>query len=249
MRIQHRRAATFPHWRDSNEGDLLSTYGLLKSITFNTRLHRFFIPSYDLMFKPRQLCLLTSLATEALGGSHGSFVEVGGAYGNTTLFLNKHLSDLGVERAYHCIDTFSGFTGGDVDYELDRRNKSDYREMFRGAFGDNDPKYLKRALSNEGISNVSVHEADARDFDYRSLAPIAFCLVDVDLYLPVKEALERISPHLAEGAVVVVDDCVPEGPWDGAHQAYQEFARSREVEEDVQFGLGIIRAGSLADAT
>ena len=82
-----------------------------------------------------------------------------------------------------------------------------------------------------GYPNVTVHKADAKNFDYGALGPIAFALVDLDLYRPVKESLERIFPQMAPGGVILVDDCGEGegGRWDGAYQAFREFCAERNM--------------------
>jgi hypothetical protein len=65
----------------------------------------------------------------------GSIAEIGVARGQTTVFLNEHLQHSGDSRAYLCIDTFKGFTAGDIAYEGTRRGK---RGIRYNEFGYND---------------------------------------------------------------------------------------------------------------
>ena len=78
-----------------------------------------------------------------------------------------------------------------------------------------------------GAGDVRALIADAAKFDYASLGPIAFCLLDVDLYIPTREALPKIYKQLSPGGVMIIDDCKPGGDWDGALQAYQEYCADR----------------------
>ena len=49
-------------------------------------------------------------------------------------------------------------------------------------------------------------------------------------------------PRLATGGLVVVDDCVEDGIYEGAFEAYVEFTRARGLPTDIRNGsLGIIR--------
>jgi O-methyltransferase len=96
-----------------------------------------------------------------------------------------------------------------------------------------------RVNGREG--RVQTIAADATTIDYAQFAPIGFALVDVDLYRSVRDVLARLYPHVAEGGVIVVDDCAP-GDFEGANEAYQEFCREHELPVRVEHDkLGVIR--------
>ena len=62
------------------------------------------------------------------------------------------------------------------------------------------------------------------------------------LYAPTKIALPRVYSALSVGGLIVVDDCAQGTPWDGAYEAYQEFVRERNIEEEIACRkLGVIR--------
>jgi O-methyltransferase len=195
---------------------------------------------YPYMHQPSQMM---ELARQLLSVQvPGAAVEVGCHQGWTTCFLVEALKEAGVNRDYVCIDTFTGFTPPDRAFEYKWRGKpvGTYDEDFV----INDPRWLKASVRRFGYSNVSVHMADASTFDYQALGKIAFALVDLDLYRPVKESLKRIIPHMAKGGVIVVDDCdqVTEPRWDGAYEAFLEFCRERSITPEIVCGkLGIIR--------
>lgn len=109
-----------------------ATATTMKTIAYRTGLHRFLFYRFDYMFRPRELCLLVSTLTRT-HGLQGPILEIGCAAGHTTVFLNKHLDDLGDSRAYVCIDTFAGFTAQDIAVERDRgKDPSLYAHLFRG---------------------------------------------------------------------------------------------------------------------
>jgi O-methyltransferase len=195
---------------------------------------------YPYMYPPSEIIELTKqlLSIEVPGAA----VEVGCNQGWTTCFLVEALAERGVHRDYVCIDTFTGFTPRDVAVEYESRGKA--VGIYDHKFTVNDPQWLKASLKRFGYSNVNVRVADATTFDYRALGTIAFALVDVDLYRPVRESLNRIIPHMAKGGMVVVDDCdnAKDSPWDGAYQAFMEFCEERNImPEIVCQKLGIIR--------
>jgi O-methyltransferase len=194
---------------------------------------------YPYMNPPSELLELTKqlLSVKAPGAA----VEVGCNQGWTTCFLLEALMEQGVNRDYVCIDTFNGFTPEDVGFEYKVRGKA--AGMYDDFFLINDPAWLKASLSRFGYNNVHVERADATTFDYKSIGKIAFALVDVDLYRPVRASLERILPNMARGGLVMVDDCdTRDYMWDGAYQAYKEVCAERSIRpEIVRDKFGIIR--------
>jgi O-methyltransferase len=169
----------------------------------------------------------------------GAIVEIGCHRGATIVLLKKHLESLRCNKRYIAIDTFSGFTKGDTDYEIRVRGKT---AALRYEFRQNSIDWVKRSLELAGVDGVELHQADCAAFDYTALGKIAFCLIDVDLYRPVLAALEAIYPELTPGGVVVVDDCQPHPMFDGALEAYSEYVQTNGLpSEIVSTKFGIIR--------
>ena len=195
------------------------------------------------MMSPAQLCFLCAGVEESLNTT-GCLLEVGCANGATTIFLNRFLDDAprpeDRDRTYWCLDTFSGFLPEHVDHEVNHRG---VHGGIREAFTANRRDWFDRTMASNGVTRVRSLEGDAATFAYASLAPIAFCLLDVDLYLPTSRALPHIFDALAPGGVLIVDDCDPQNAnWNGASQAYQEFVRERKLPSIVEKGkLGVIR--------
>jgi hypothetical protein len=187
------------------------------------------------MFTPPQLAFL---GRELETGPPGSALEIGCANGDTTVWLNRWMADVGLERRYVAIDTFRGFLSRDIAEEAERgRDPNRFTQSFRGPTR----KRFDHAMSVNGIGRVEPVAADSTSLDYARFAPVAFALIDVDLYRPVRETLDRVFPHLADGGVIVVDDCAP-GDFEGALEAYREFCQEREVPVRIEHGkLGLIR--------
>ncbi len=192
---------------------------------------------YPYMNTPSELLEITRqlLSVQAAGAA----VEVGCNQGWTTCFLVEALAERGVKREYVCIDTFTGFTSADVGFEYEMRGKA--VGLYDDFFLINDPAWLKASISRFGYTNVTVRRADTTTFDYHALGQIAFALVDVDLYRPVRASLERILPNMAPGGLVMVDDCdTRDTLWDGANQAYAEVCRDRDIRPEIvcqKFGI------------
>jgi SAM-dependent methyltransferase len=204
----------------------------LKAALFETPLARFIGPRYAFNFEPAQLAFLCECLT-ATANVPGCIVEAGCFAGGTTVFLNAHMDATGIEKPYHAIDTFGGFVKAQAEHEQISRGKA---EAFKG-FADNSQRWFDRTMQANGIRRVRTTKADIAQFDFASIAPIAFCLLDVDLYLPTKAALPRIVSALSPGGLLVIDDCKPDNIYDGAYQAFTEFGRT-----EIRNGkLGVIR--------
>jgi len=191
---------------------------LVQRIGLSTPFARWLWPPYKYMFTPPQLALL---GRELEMAPPGTALEIGCANGDTTVWLNLWMAAAGIERRYVAIDTFSGFLSRDMAVEADHgRDGRRYARSFRGPTR----KKFDHAISTNRIRGVEVVTGDATTLDYRRFAPAAFVLVDVDLYRPVRETLERVYPTLVKGGTIIVDDCCP-GDFEGALEAYQEFCR------------------------
>jgi predicted O-methyltransferase YrrM len=218
-----------------------ATKNVIKSLAFTTPLHRFLFNVYPFMYSPAELCFLSQSLAD-LHSVPGAVVEAGCAYGATTVWLSKAMTERGISRDYYAIDTFCGFTEDQIAYERQHRAKPEATaQMIRATFCDNRQDWFDKSMALHGVAVRSI-EGDVETLDFQPLGPIAFCLVDVDLYLPIKTALPRIYDVMSPGGLIVVDDCWPDEKWDGAFQAYLEFTDSRRIRpEIVGRKLGLIR--------
>jgi SAM-dependent methyltransferase len=190
------------------------------------------------MFLPRQLMYLCECVKKTKE-IPGCIVEAGCAYGDTTIFLKKYMQEEGIDKQYIAIDTFSGFVEEHVDHEIKMRGKPD---TIHNHFFHNKKQWYDFKLRNDGITDVTSVESDVMKFDFKAVGPIAFCLLDVDLYLPIRDVLPKIYDALSPGGIIIVDDCTPDKLWDGAFQAYREFVTARRLSECVVLDkLGVIQ--------
>ena len=215
---------------------------IIKDLSLKTGIYNhLFFRVYPYMFEPNQLVLLT----ECIKSVHevpGCIVEAGCAYGATTVFLNKFLSSEGVERDYYAIDTFSGFVDEHTEYEIEKRSKP---VSIRDHFTANKKEWFDKSMRLHGIGCVKSVECDVTKFDFSAVEPIAFCLLDVDLYKPIKDVLPKIYAAMSPGGIIVVDDCKPANLWDGALRAYDEFLQDKALPREIAADkLGIIRVAN-----
>ncbi|HSR55166.1 MAG TPA: TylF/MycF/NovP-related O-methyltransferase [Alphaproteobacteria bacterium] len=213
--------------------------GSLKTGIFDKKM----FSVYPFQFSPRQLIFLTE-CVERTAQVPGCYAEVGCNRGYTSAFLKRFMEESGIEKDYYAVDTFSGFISDHVDHEVKERGKS---ESIRFKMADNKKSWFDRSMEVTGIKSLTSIQADAATFDYASLGPIAFCLLDVDLYVPIAKALPGIYENLSPGGIIVVDDCAPDQAWDGALQAYDEFVKSMNLPSDVRHEkLGVIEKSAAA---
>ena len=105
----------------------------------------------------------------------------------------------------------------------------------------NKKAWFDYSMKLAGVTGVTSIEGDVTEFNFDGISPISFCLLDVDLYLPIKQCLPRIYGNMSPGGIIVVDDCESEQLYDGAMQAYEEFVADIRVPKKVECGkLGVI---------
>lgn len=214
---------------------------IIKDASLKTGIYnQLFFKVYPYMFEPSQLGFLTE-CLKSVRDVPGCLVEAGCAYGATTVFLNMFMNEEGIERAYYAIDTFSGFIDEDTKYEITNRGKP--VGLYKGHFSENKKVWFDRSMALHGIRRVKSAESDVTKFDFSAIAPIAFCLLDVDLYKPIKAVLPKIYSAMSPGGIIVVDDCKPANSYDGALQAYEEFLQQEGLPKEIAARkLGILRA-------
>lgn len=210
----------------------------LKTLAYQTPLARWVAHRWQYNFSPAQLGFLCQ-CLDRTRDVPGPVFEVGCFAGVSTVFLNKHMSAEGIEKPYYAFDTFGGFVAADVDYESDRRGKP--RARLVGDFSDNRREWFDATMALNAVTRVRSVQADVNAYDFGALDAPSFCLLDVDLYRPVKGVLDALYDRLPVGAILVVDDCVPSDNYDGALDAYREFVAARGLPESiVHKKLGVV---------
>ena len=197
---------------------------------------------YPYMYEPSHVIALNDLLLSIQ--VPGAALEVGCHQGWTACWLLEALREAGINRPYHCLDTFTGFLAEDVAVEVNDRGQAPGAiAEYSASFAVNDQRWLDESLRRCGYTNVTTHKADASTFDYSSIGPIAFALIDVNLYRPVKLSLQLVLPCVVKGGLIVVDDCDPKHALgDGPFQAYTEICRENGLSAEILGGkLGVIR--------
>jgi O-methyltransferase len=215
---------------------------LQRKLLFLTPLKRYLIPRYQYSFSPCQLSFINKCFLE----SHllaGVSLEIGCYVGSTTVFLNANYRYQLKARPYYAIDTFSGFTSTDIKYEEEQRGKNLTGIDNETLFSMNSQSRFEYTMKINGFDNVKSIKLDADHIDaWGNHETIAFCLIDVDLYLPTRKSLEYVIPRMADGGTIIVDDCVDNSQFDGAFQALREMADEKRFKyQIVEDKLGLIK--------
>lgn len=219
-------------------------------LTFVPALRRLMLHRYPYMYEPMQLAVLIGALDEAL--SHcpgGAVIEVGCAAGHTTIFLSRHLYTREYSGCYYAYDTFSGFTHDDRQAEIRAGRISSAKQL---DFSLNNRRWVQWAIDqNVRMVQTRLVEVDAAQHSFRELnEPVAFVLLDVDVYRPTLNSLNRLWPKLVPGGMMVVDDCrlkddgtpMTGTKFSGGHQALLDWAQSvRVVPNYVADKLAIVR--------
>jgi O-methyltransferase len=217
---------------------------VIRSIYFGIKQFAFQIPvvsdlfdyRYEYMFTPAQLAFFCEKIA-SVADIPGSILEVGCAWGRTTVFLNRYINSLGITVDYYAIDTFSGFTRDDLVSEHAHGRDYWYNPVFRG----NSKTRFDRTMRRNAVKRVTSFQADASTFDYETISPFRMVLIDVDLYRPVLQALNAIYDLVVPGGIIIIDDCMQGGTWEGAYQALMEFTTARGMEPTIVKGkLGVL---------
>lgn len=175
-------------------------------------------PRYPYALEPVQIAHMI-LAIDRARGSGASVCEIGVARGMTSRLIAEHLSKMADPPPFYCIDTFASFAEDDIAHEVSERGKS---RAGLAVFRYHDVDIWRRHFRR--FPFVHAVQSDVKAFDFSTIAPIQAALVDVDLYRPVLAALRGLAPHMIPGGVIVVDDVEPDQKFDGAEQAFTEFA-------------------------
>lgn len=169
----------------------------------------------------------------------GAILEVGCYRGMTAAEVFRLLKLWDAERQYVCVDTFSGFVPSQFEEDEQLGTPASYRP----AFDFNSRRSVERTFRHLGY-DIDVVEGDIAALGDDELPrEISVCLMDVDLAVPIFEGLGKVLPRMVPGGVILVDDCEEEGEtgWRGARIGYKRFVAEKNLPEEYDAGLGIIR--------
>lgn len=161
----------------------------------------------------------------------GAVIEAGCALGGSAILLSKLKS---TSRPFNVYDVFDMIPPPSEEDPADvhERYKTIKEGKAEGFAGDEYYGYQKDLYSvvqknfeqfqvdikKENVSLIKGLLQDTMKID----GPVALAHIDVDWYDPVMTCLERITPHLVPGGVIILDDYYD---WGGCKKATDEFLK------------------------
>ncbi len=167
----------------------------------------------------------------------GVALEIGCYLGATAALSARYLAEIGSDRGYQVLDTFSGHIDEQVAGEVASGGTDRHRHDFSG----NTPRLARWVMDRHGGASVKMIVGDITRMPERELPErIAACLLDIGLAEPTYVALRRIYPRMAAGGIIMVDDCDDRTDYK-ARLGYERFIAEMGLPHEITFGKGMVR--------
>lgn len=172
------------------------------------------------MCASRLINLYHSAARACVETSEGDVVELGCFRGDSALVLAMAIADAG--RGARTLHLFDSFAGLPMPSPEDRLAEP---ERWQGFFSDTSPEAIVARFATWDLPPPRIVSGWVENTVPVSLPrAIAFAHLDLDLYAPMRHALEHVYPRLAAGGAMVLDDFGDPADPDG-----QEFPGVRQA--------------------
>ncbi len=176
-------------------------------------------------------------ALEKTNDSPNPVVEIGCAFGHTAAIAATFLARRGSRRRYVCIDTFAGFTATHVKQEVAR---GWIRPELGGLFKDVTLEAVRANFLKWGCNSIRTVKADISEIDLpATVSKISVALVDVDLFQPCVDAVNKTWELLDDTGAILVDDVVSDS-WGGANAGYRAACEARGWRPQYFCSFGVI---------
>lgn len=154
----------------------------------------------------------------------GNVAECGVFRGDSARFINKYFYD----RKLYLFDTFEGFEKADIEYELDLGNLSYNNGRFVSdiTFKDTDMEYLLSKMQYP--DNIQIYKGYFPDTAKGIMDKFCFVNLDMDLYLPMLEALRFFWDKMLKGGCILMHDYY-HSELPGVRKAITDFEKEREI--------------------
>ena len=165
----------------------------------------------------------------------GAVVELGCYTGTTSLFIQRVLQQENTGRSFHAYDSFEGLPPK-VSQDL-----SPAGEQFKaGELTASKQQFIKH-FKHAGLPMPVIHKAWFERLSTADMPEqIAFAFLDGDFYTSIQSSLAVITPLLAPGASIIVDDYQSEA-LPGARRATDEWAEKLGYSVRPEQSLAVIR--------
>jgi hypothetical protein len=176
-------------------------------------------------------------ALEITKSVEGLILEIGVYKGGSALTILNYLDLLKddesslPEREYIGIDTFNGF-----DYEVAKSSPDLIWYKTHSLSGAGKTLDSVRRLLSTSNTKSTLHKLDICSDDLPwDITKISMANIDVDMYEPTKAALEKVSPLVQTGGLIICEDATSTPALYGASLALSEFSDSREGKKYIKF--------------
>ena len=178
--------------------------------------------------------LLTELEKLLEKDADGAIVEFGCYAGTTSLFIRRLLDAYRSECVYHVYDSFEGLP------EKTEQDRSVAGDQFVTGELHAPRKLFMENFKKAGLRPPIVHKGWFSQVPDDAVPDsIVFAFLDGDYYESIRDSLRLITPKLASGSVIVVDDYMNEA-LPGAAVAIDEWLRGRNCSVRTIASLAII---------
>lgn len=164
----------------------------------------------------------------------GSVVELGCYTGTTSLFIQRVIQQEALGRSFHVYDSFEG---------LPQKTAQDLSpagiQFQAGELSTSKQTFIKH-FKHAGLPLPYIHKAWFEELTSDDIPDsVAFAFLDGDFFTSISSSLAILSPVLAAGACVIVDDYQSEA-LPGARRAVDEWARNNKFSVRTEQSLAII---------
>ncbi len=178
--------------------------------------------------------ILRSLAHVLQQNVPGDVVELGCYSGTTSLFLQRMLQAQATPSQLHVYDSFAGLPA-----KTSPDNSPSGEQFKAGELAVSKAQFIKH-FRQAGLPLPHIHKAWFADLTTADMPEhIAFAFLDGDFYESIRDSLRIITPHLAPGAMIVVDDYQAEA-LPGAARAVDEWLQGKPYTMRSEASLAVI---------
>lgn len=165
----------------------------------------------------------------------GAIVELGCYSGTTSLFIQRVLQAEDHNRPFHVYDSFQGLPA------KVQQDSSPAGTQFKEGELYTNKQALVQNFKKVGLPLPVIHKAWFEELTISDMpSKIAFAFLDGDFYTSISASLAVLTPLLADGACIVVDDYQSES-LPGAKRAVDEWASKYGHQIRTEQSLAIIR--------
>lgn len=176
-----------------------------------------------------QICQAVELTKDV----EGDFIELGVFSGSSALCALTHLRNLGLKRTCWLMDTFTGFS-------YDSAKDSSDASWFGTHAAPSEDEFSRISnLVSRTNQDVRITPIDiSSDPLPKEITKVAIANLDVDMYEPTLEALNKLGPLMSKRGIIICEDPTSVPLLYGAYCAMKRFLKSPIGQEFISVKVG-----------